>query len=86
MMPQMDGFQVCNTLKQDTRTSHIPIILLTAKADIDSKLEGLQYGADAYLTKPFLKDELLVRIKSLLSQKERLQKHYKQLFGVTEVS
>ncbi|NND32738.1 MAG: response regulator, partial [Saprospiraceae bacterium] len=82
MMPQMDGYQVCITLKQDTRTSHIPVILLTAKADIESKLEGLQYGADAYLTKPFIKDELLVRIRSLLDQKERLQKHYKQLFGI----
>ncbi|NND34265.1 MAG: helix-turn-helix domain-containing protein [Saprospiraceae bacterium] len=86
MMPQMDGFQVCNALKQDTRTSHIPIILLTAKADIQSKLEGLQFGADAYLTKPFVKEELLVRIRSLLSQKERLHNHYKQLFGIVTES
>jgi signal transduction histidine kinase/DNA-binding response OmpR family regulator/ligand-binding sensor domain-containing protein len=84
MMPQMDGFQVLNTLKQDTRTSHIPIILLTAKADIDSKLEGLQYGADAYLTKPFHKAELLVRIQSLLTKKQRLQAHYLQLYGVVK--
>jgi signal transduction histidine kinase/DNA-binding response OmpR family regulator/ligand-binding sensor domain-containing protein len=84
MMPHMDGYQVCKTLKHDTRTSHIPVILLTAKADIDSKLEGLQYGADAYLTKPFLKDELLVRIQSLLTQKQRLQAHYLQLYGVVK--
>ena len=79
MMPFMDGYSVCDTLKNDKRTSHIPIIMLTAKADIDSKLEGLEKGADAYLTKPFHKKELIVRIKKLLELREKLQGHYRSV-------
>ncbi len=80
MMPEMDGYQVCQALKHNPKTSHIPIILLTAKADTDARLEGLQYGADVYLTKPFLQKELLVRITSLLKQRDRLQSHYRHLY------
>ncbi len=86
MMPVMDGFQVCNTLKHDPNTSHIPIILLTAKANIESRLEGLQYGADAYLTKPFIKEELLVRVEALLTQRSRLHAHYQRMYGIGEKS
>lgn len=76
MMPELDGFIFCNTLKQDERTSHIPVILLTAKADITSKIEGLQHGADAYLSKPFNKEELLVRIEKMIELREKLQARY----------
>ncbi|MBR9920680.1 MAG: response regulator [Bacteroidetes bacterium] len=76
MMPEMDGLEVCNTLKADFRTSHIPIVLLTARAQIDDRIEGLRFGADAYLTKPFNKEELLVQVKTLLEAKARLQKYF----------
>ncbi|TNE68062.1 MAG: response regulator, partial [Bacteroidetes bacterium] len=73
MMPRKDGFELCETLKADERTSHIPIILLTAKTDQPSKIEGLAYGADAYLAKPFNQEELLVRLEKLIELRHRLQ-------------
>lgn len=76
MMPLKDGFEVCQTVKTDFRTNHIPIILLTAKADMKSKIEGLAYGADAYLAKPFDQKELAVRIKNLLALRKQLQTKY----------
>ena len=66
MMPVKDGYQLCREIKAEPRTRHIPVILLTAKADLSMKIEGLQYGADDYLTKPFSSEELKARIKSLL--------------------
>ena len=76
MMPKKNGFELLETLKQDERTSHIPIILLTAKATQQDKLAGLKYGADAYLMKPFDKEELLVRLGKLLEMRKALQQRY----------
>lgn len=82
MMPFIDGFEMCRKLRQDERTSHIPIIMLTAKADMQSKLEGLEKGADVYLEKPFHKEELLVRIKKLLELRKKLQQYYSKQIGI----
>ncbi len=76
MMPEKDGFEVCQTLKNDERTSHVPIVLLTAKADVPSRLEGLGVGADAYLSKPFLKEELFIRLEKLVELRRNLQKYF----------
>ncbi|MBK8192230.1 MAG: response regulator [Lewinellaceae bacterium] len=76
MMPLKDGFEVVQALKNDERTSHIPIILLTAKADLDSRIKGLERGADAYLAKPFDKEELLAYLRSLLELRRKLQARY----------
>lgn len=78
MMPVKDGYELCETLKQDQKTSHIPIILLTAKATTEDRVEGLKFGADAYLTKPFKKEELLVRLDQLVALRKKLQNRYAQ--------
>ncbi|MCC6410682.1 MAG: helix-turn-helix domain-containing protein [Saprospiraceae bacterium] len=73
MMPGKDGFEVCDVLKNDVRTSHIPLVLLTARADVESRLAGLRRGADAYLAKPFLRAELLVTLENLLTLRRNVQ-------------
>lgn len=84
MMPIMDGFELCSKVKTDDRTDHIPIIMLTARADIESKLEGLELGANAYLPKPFEKQELLLNIKNLFELRNKMQSRYLSVAGLTE--
>lgn len=76
MMPEMDGLELCRKLKDDYRTSHIPIILLTAKSDLLSRIEGLEQGADAYIVKPFSQQELLVRMRKLLELRKKIYSRY----------
>jgi signal transduction histidine kinase/DNA-binding response OmpR family regulator len=73
MMPEMDGITLAEKIKNDIRTSHIPLILLTAKASEDAKLQGLQSGADDYLTKPFNKHELLLKVRNGVSRQLKLR-------------
>ena len=77
MMPEMDGLELCRRLKAGFETSHIPILLLTALADKDSRIEGYETGADAYLPKPFDKRELLARLRQLTENRKRLQEYYR---------
>lgn len=76
IMPGMDGFELCQALKTDLRTSHIPVVMLTAKGDVESRIAGLRQGADAYLVKPFHQEELLVIFHNLLQGRQKLQAHY----------
>lgn len=73
MMPQMNGYELCKKLKKDIRTSHIPVILLTAKATQESKYQGLEMGATAYLHKPFDKRELLLQLENVIFLKKQIQ-------------
>ncbi len=84
MMPFVDGFELCMQLRSNEHTSHIPIIMLTAKADQESKIEGLEQGADVYLEKPFNREELLVRIKKLLEMRKNLQAYYLKKAGLVQ--
>ena len=76
MMPKMDGYRFCKQIRGNEKTSHIPIIMLTAKAGLDDKIEGLETGVDDYLTKPFSAKELKVRVKNLIYQRQQLRKRF----------
>jgi signal transduction histidine kinase/CheY-like chemotaxis protein len=75
MMPEMDGHEFCKHIKSHASTSHISVIMLTAKADQEDKLAGLKYGADDYLTKPFDALELNLKLTNLISRQEKMQQH-----------
>ena len=76
MMPVMDGIELCKQVKENPKTKHIPVILLTAKTALNAKIEGLESGADAYITKPFSMDHLLVQISNLLENRKTILDHY----------
>ncbi len=79
MMPKKDGFALCNSLKNNQKTNHIPIIMLTAKAGYENKMAGLFQGADAYLTKPFREEELMVRMRNLVEARKKIWEQFKSL-------
>lgn len=78
MMPKMDGFEMTRKLKSDTKTSHIPIVLLTAKTAVQNKIEGMEGGADYFIEKPFSKAFLLSTINNLLLSRKKLREHYRE--------
>jgi signal transduction histidine kinase/ligand-binding sensor domain-containing protein/DNA-binding response OmpR family regulator len=77
MMPKVNGYQFCKLVRNDQRTSHIPIVMLTAKAGFDDKIEGLEIGVDDYITKPFSAKELKVRVRNLVNQRRLLRSRFK---------
>ncbi|MCX2678614.1 response regulator [Galbibacter sp. EGI 63066] len=85
MMPQKDGISLVNTLKNDERTSHIPIVLLTAKSGSHNEISGLKTGADAYIVKPFQQEKLRVLIENLLKNRQLIQQQFRNtdLFSTT---
>ena len=76
MMPGMDGFELCRIIKSDVEFSHIPIVLLTAKNTLQSKIEGLELGADAYIEKPFSPAHLQAQIANLLMNRNKIKEHF----------
>ncbi len=75
-MPEMDGYTLCETIKSRIETSHIPVILLTAKGEMEERIEGLHAGADAYIPKPFHPDHLYIRIEKLIQTREVLKNKF----------
>ncbi|MCF0065292.1 ATP-binding protein [Dyadobacter chenwenxiniae] len=82
MMPNMNGMELTANIKSDERTSHIPVILLTAKSGHESRMDGLKTGADDYLTKPFSVEELTVRVKNLIDIRKKLVDRYRERIRV----
>jgi DNA-binding response OmpR family regulator len=76
MMPEMDGFEMCEVLKMDKRTSHIPIILVTARTGMENEIKGLTFGADDYISKPFPFKLLLLKIKNILYTRQNLKEQF----------
>ncbi len=83
MMPEMNGIDMLEMLRKDIKTRHIPVVMLTARAEKENRLEGIEKGADHYLSKPFDAEELKVRVKSLLTQRERVRDHFYHEFLTT---
>ncbi|MGN6180470.1 MAG: hybrid sensor histidine kinase/response regulator transcription factor [Mucilaginibacter sp.] len=81
LMPRMDGIQMLAELRNDAATSHVPVILLTAKSSVESRIEGLKYGADIYMTKPFNNEVLIASIDNLLRSRKRL---FEKVAGITD--
>lgn len=86
MMPEMDGLELCRRVRAGELTSHIPIIVITARSTDEDRIRGIEAGADAYLFKPFNADELLVRIDKLLEQRRLLREKYSRIVAGTETA
>jgi YesN/AraC family two-component response regulator len=76
MMPEIDGLELCSRLKSNLLTSHIPVILLTARSSVENQIEGLEIGADEYIPKPFDVNLLIAKTKNLIESRRKLKKHF----------
>jgi signal transduction histidine kinase/ligand-binding sensor domain-containing protein/response regulator RpfG family c-di-GMP phosphodiesterase len=85
MMPRLSGFEFCRMLKTQSATSHIPVVMLTAKATTEDRIEGFELGADDYLTKPFNRTELQTRVRNLIEQRKRLYTWFSRQHDVMTV-
>lgn len=85
MMPRLDGFGFCRSLKTQEATSHIPVVMLTARANEENRIEGFDLGADDYLTKPFNRREIQARVRNLLQQRQRLYEWFTTRLARTDV-
>lgn len=81
-MPEKDGLEVCRLLKADQKTSHVPVILLTARADVEHRVHGLESGADDYLAKPFHYGELLARVGNIIASRQELRRKFAEQMSV----
>jgi signal transduction histidine kinase/ligand-binding sensor domain-containing protein/DNA-binding NarL/FixJ family response regulator len=86
MMPEMDGIEMCQRLKGSIETDHIPIIILTAKSEIEDKIEGLKIGADSYITKPFHPEHLIIRVSKLIELRELLKERYSHKISLGDLN
>jgi len=86
MMPKVDGFELLKQVREQTATSHIPVIMLTAKASFDNKINGLEMGSDDYLTKPFSPKELKLRVRNLLTRRDQLRELYSKKIAAPGIS
>jgi len=84
MMPEMDGLELTRQLKNDLKTCHIPIILLTAKSTLEQRLEGLEEGADSYIPKPFSREHLQIRVRKLLELRNKIHERYKSQYFIDD--
>jgi YesN/AraC family two-component response regulator len=85
MMPEMNGIEMCKQLKSSIETNHIPIVMLTAKSDIENRIEGLSIGADAYITKPFHPNHLIIQVAKLIETREMLKDRFSRRLSLGEV-
>jgi DNA-binding response OmpR family regulator len=86
MMPGLDGIELVNRLRNEFTTSHVPIILLTAKSTIENIIEGIKYGADAYITKPFSMELLVTRVSALIGQRKKLMERFNNQVKIVDLS
>jgi DNA-binding response OmpR family regulator len=82
MMPEVDGFELCRKIKKDPEVDHVPVVFLTARADLEDKVEGYDEGADAYITKPFEPEALIARVENLIEMRQTLRESFQDGRGI----